>query len=304
MLDPRPHRHSSYLSATVRMRTSFVHGGCCVTRFEAQSQHALRFAAHCSPSLPVLIRTQHMHASTHPHVPNTYPSMRSAVLGVLAIAAVMTVAAAASSSSAPQPLFASAAHATAVQAEQRHSHLLSRLRAHTLAVPEPHASSRHGSRTMSNDDDPSTRGAAASAAQALHGFYPPTFRFSITAMDKHFDIELTKNEGVVSERYQHIQSAAHTAAHSRRSSQQQIRIHASVHVSKHILSYSVSMYIARHYAQLECKTLRARVPTLRGCDCRFAWTSCIRISRRQCAYFIAQLLAHPRGMCLCNYRQT
>jgi len=127
--------------------------------------------------------------------------MRVLPLFVLVLAAVRVTGDSAAAP-APQPLFASTAHTATAQAEQRQSHLLSRLRAHSLAVPQVHAASRHTGRTMGSD----TQESAAAVADALHGFYPPSFRFTLTAIGKQFDIELHKNEQLVGDDYRHIQS--------------------------------------------------------------------------------------------------
>jgi len=111
-----------------------------------------------------------------------------AIVAMLAVAIASTTVHAASSgaSSSPQPLFSTAAAAAAV-APTRNSQLLSRLRSHTLATPTPRGNH------------------ATLGAHASEGFFPPSYSFKISALDKEFEIRLKKNSDIIDKKgYQHI----------------------------------------------------------------------------------------------------
>lgn len=108
-------------------------------------------------------------------------------LVVVALASTTMVGAASSgASSSPQPLFSTAAASAAVT-PTRNAQLLSRLRSHTLATPTP----RGNHATLS--------------AHASEGFFPPSYSFTISALDKDFEIRLKKNSDIIDKKaYQHI----------------------------------------------------------------------------------------------------
>jgi hypothetical protein len=112
-----------------------------------------------------------------------------AIVAMLAVAIASTTVHAASSgaSSSPQPLFSTAAAAAAAASPTPNSQLLSRLRSHTLATPTPRGNH------------------ATLGAHASEGFFPPSYSFKISALDKEFEIRLKKNSDIIDKKgYQHI----------------------------------------------------------------------------------------------------
>jgi hypothetical protein len=130
----------------------------------------------------------------------------------LVAAAVLLQAAGASPAATNIPSLPS--HPTATLMLQRQSHLLSRLSSFERVTHHSSSPLKSSSSLFSVDTADSV--AADEAEAAEHGVFPRELQVTVNAFGKEFKLHLHKNEKVVAEGYQYIESVSNEEANKQR----------------------------------------------------------------------------------------